>query len=93
MTYNRQKEFHLFVFVFDQILEFTYSSFFCICFILFKGTRRIHETLRQQGTRRERLSGTGEQKGVMFGELTGQVKNVASDAPLGGNGKCTFTYK
>jgi hypothetical protein len=49
----------------------------------------MHRSLKQEGTRKGTLAGTGGQKGGMFGKSTGPVDNIPSDAPLGGNWKCT----
>jgi hypothetical protein len=56
---------------------------------LFKRKHRMFRSLKQGGTRRGTLAGTGGQKGGKFGESTGPVDNVLSDTPLGGNRKCT----
>jgi hypothetical protein len=59
--------------------------------LYFKQKYRMHRSLKQGGTRRGTLNfaGTGGQKEGLFGESTGPVDNVPSDAPLGGNRKCT----
>jgi hypothetical protein len=49
----------------------------------------MDRSLKQEGTRRGTLPGKGRQKGGMFGESAGPVDNIPSDAPLGGNRKCT----
>jgi hypothetical protein len=45
----------------------------------------MHRSLKQVGTRKGTLAGTGGQKGGMFGESIGPVDKIPSDAPLGGN--------
>jgi hypothetical protein len=40
--------------------------------------------MKQEGTRRMKLSRTGRQKGGMFGESTGPVDSVRNDASLCG---------
>jgi hypothetical protein len=63
-----------------------YSFFFFeMWIVLFKRQYRMHRSLKQEGTRRVQLTGTGRQKGGMFRESTGPVDNVPSDAPLCGN--------
>jgi hypothetical protein len=59
--------------------------FFLHKHVLFKRKHRMHRSLKQEGTRKGTLAGTGGQKGGMFGESTGPVDNIPSDAPLGGN--------
>jgi hypothetical protein len=58
-------------------------------YFLFKRKHRMLRSLKQEGTRRGTLAGTGGPKGRMFGESTGPVDYVPSDTPLGGNRKCT----
>jgi hypothetical protein len=45
--------------------------------------------LKQEGTGRGTLAGTGGLKGDMFRESPRPVDNVPSDTPLGSNRKCT----
>jgi hypothetical protein len=54
---------------------------------LFKRKHGMFRSLKQEGTRRRTLAGTGESEGGMLGESTGPVEKVPSDAPLGGNRK------
>jgi hypothetical protein len=53
--------------------------------VLFKRKNRMHRSSKQEGTRKGTLARTGGQKGGMFGESTGPVDYIRSDAPLGGN--------
>jgi hypothetical protein len=62
--------------------------------VLFKRRYRMLMTLQQEGTQRVKPTGTGRQKGGMFGESTGPVDNVPSDAPLWDIGiECTLVRK
>jgi hypothetical protein len=45
----------------------------------------MHRFLKQEGTRKGTLAGTGGQKGGMLGESTGPVDNIPRDTPLGGS--------
>jgi hypothetical protein len=73
-----------------QLLQylFSYSSYFSVFtikYVLFKRKHRLHRSLKQEGPRKGTLARTGGQNGGMFGESTGLVDYIPSDAPLGGN--------
>jgi hypothetical protein len=71
----------------ESIPQHRQDAFLTDCFT--QAQYRMHRFLKQKGTRKVKLSGTGKQKGGLFGESTGPVDNVPSDAPLRGNRKCT----
>jgi hypothetical protein len=64
-------------------LEYPFIYFFLIFEksedVLCKRHYRIYRNLKQEGTRRVKLTGTGRQKGGMFWESTGPVNNIPSD--------------
>jgi hypothetical protein len=78
------------VFKFIPAIIIIIMVFLSYCFLLFKRKHRMYWSLKQEGTRRGKLAGTGGQKGDMFWESTGPVDNFPSDAPLGGKASTTF---
>jgi hypothetical protein len=76
----------------DVLFHWFYQMFISFLFrrfLFIRAKAQNVRSLKQQGTRRGTLPGTGGQQEGKFGESTGSVDNVPSDIPLVGNRNCT----